>query len=92
MYVYIIECGDGSFYAGMTASLGHRFKAHRTGRGAKHTSERLPVRLHAAWEVPSGKAQALKLERHIQATTDDSPYTCDPEKIDLTGFVVRQLV
>ena len=44
-YVYILACVDGSFYTGSTRDLERRLAEHRSGRGAKHTRRRLPVRL-----------------------------------------------
>jgi len=34
-YVYILECGDGSFYTGVTIDVDARMKVHATGKGSK---------------------------------------------------------
>ncbi|MGI6106442.1 MAG: GIY-YIG nuclease family protein [Lachnospiraceae bacterium] len=44
-YVYIVECADGTYYTGWTNSLQKRLDAHNSGRGAKYTHSRRPVRL-----------------------------------------------
>ena len=44
-YVYIVECSDGSWYTGWTVDPKRRVKAHNSGKGAKYTRSRLPVRL-----------------------------------------------
>lgn len=44
-YVYIVECADGTFYTGYTPRLRRRIKLHNTGRGAKYTRDRRPVKL-----------------------------------------------
>ncbi len=44
-FVYILECSDGTFYTGYTPDLKKRFKTHNTGKGAKYTRARLPVKL-----------------------------------------------
>lgn len=44
-YVYILECSDGSYYAGSTIDLDKRLQEHQDGRGANHTKKRLPVKL-----------------------------------------------
>ena len=44
-YAYLLECGDGSFYAGFTTDLRKRLAAHSAGKGAKYTRSRLPVSL-----------------------------------------------
>ncbi len=43
--MYILECADGSFYAGSTQNLAKRFIQHLDGEGANHTKKRLPVKL-----------------------------------------------
>lgn len=44
-YMYILQCGDGSFYTGSTKHLNKRLAEHQSGEGAKHTGARLPVKL-----------------------------------------------
>ena len=43
--VYMLECGDGSLYTGITDDFDKRFKAHQEGRGAKYTRGRGPLTL-----------------------------------------------
>ena len=35
-FVYILECGDGSFYTGVTTDVDARMNAHAEGRGSKY--------------------------------------------------------
>ena len=35
-YVYLVECGDGSYYCGVTNDVDARMKAHAEGRGSKY--------------------------------------------------------
>ncbi|MDD5614480.1 MAG: GIY-YIG nuclease family protein [Candidatus Omnitrophica bacterium] len=44
-FVYILRCRDGSFYTGYTANISERLKLHNSGRGAKYTKGRRPVKL-----------------------------------------------
>jgi putative endonuclease len=44
-YVYILECRDGSYYTGYTSNIKNRLKLHNSGRGAKYTRDRRPLRL-----------------------------------------------
>ena len=44
-FVYILKCSDGTFYTGYTPDLKKRFKVHSSGKGAKYTRARLPVKL-----------------------------------------------
>ncbi len=42
---YLLECSDGSYYAGVAVDLGERLKEHNAGTGSRHTRLRRPVRL-----------------------------------------------
>jgi len=42
-YVYILRCGDGSLYTGITTNVEHRLHTHRQGKGAKYTRGRGPL-------------------------------------------------
>ena len=44
-WVYMLECGDGSYYVGSTKELASRVWQHQVGEGAAYTRRRLPVRL-----------------------------------------------
>ena len=44
-FVYILECADGTYYTGSAKDLDRRLKIHGSGRGARYTAGRLPVRL-----------------------------------------------
>ena len=44
-FVYIIECSDGTLYTGWTNDLYLRLDTHNSGKGAKYTRGRLPVKL-----------------------------------------------
>ena len=59
--VYILECGDGTLYTGITDDLAHRIHAHRTGKGAKYTRGRGPLILRY-WEECADHSEALKRE------------------------------
>lgn len=63
--VYILECGDGTFYTGITDDLQRRFKAHSEGRGAKYTRGRGPLKLRYFETVPD-KSTALKRELELK--------------------------
>ena len=44
--MYVVECADGSFYAGITTDISRRLHEHNsTSRGAKYTKPRRPVKL-----------------------------------------------
>ena len=64
-YVYILECADGTLYAGSTPNLSKRLLAHQSGKGAKYTRGRRPVKL-VYQEACDDKSAALKREIAIQ--------------------------
>lgn len=41
----MLLCGDGTLYTGITVDVGHRFRMHQTGKGAKYTRGRGPLEL-----------------------------------------------
>ena len=65
-YVYMLRCGDGSLYTGVTDSVERRLAAHRSGKGAKYTRGRGPLELAYTEEVPDRSA-ALRREYQIKS-------------------------
>ena len=64
-FVYMLRCGDGSVYTGITTDLLRRFKEHRNGKGARYTKNRKVIRIEAAWGCDE-RSDALKLEAKIK--------------------------
>lgn len=64
-YVYILECGDNTLYAGYTDDLVKRVKVHNQGKGAKYTRARLPVKLVYSENFES-KSDAMRREYSIK--------------------------
>jgi len=64
-YVYILECADGSYYTGITNNLEQRLSDHNTGKGAKYTRYKRPVKL-VYKEVYHDKSTANKREIQIK--------------------------
>jgi putative endonuclease len=44
-FVYIVRCADGTLYTGYARDPKARVKVHNSGRGARYTAGRRPVRL-----------------------------------------------
>ena len=44
-YLYILKCGDGTLYTGITPDVEKRLEVHRSGKGAKYTRGRGPLEL-----------------------------------------------
>lgn len=58
---YVLECSDGSYYAGYTNDLEKRIRTHNEGKGAKYTRAKLPVRL-VYQESYETKPEAMRAE------------------------------
>lgn len=67
-YIYILECADGTLYTGWTTDPEHRLRAHNSGRGAKYTRSRTPVRI-VYLEEYDDKGEALSREAEIKRLT-----------------------
>ena len=64
-YTYIVVCSDASLYTGYTDDLVDRIRMHNSGKGARYTRSRLPVRL-VYWEKYPSKQQAMQREYAIK--------------------------
>ena len=64
-FVYMLRCGDGSLYTGITDNVPRRLEAHRAGKGAKYTRGRGPLELVYQEEVED-KPAALRREHAIK--------------------------
>lgn len=64
-YVYMLACADDTLYTGWTNNLTARLAAHNSGRGAKYTKGRAPVRLVFSETFPS-RSEALGYEAAIK--------------------------
>lgn len=59
--VYILHCSDDTLYTGITNDLKARIAAHNSGKGARYTAGRRPVRLIYV-ETAVSRSAALKRE------------------------------
>jgi predicted GIY-YIG superfamily endonuclease len=56
--VYILRCGDGSLYTGITTDIERRLRAHAAGKGGAYTRSHLPVTL--VWRKASRSGTAAR--------------------------------
>lgn len=66
--LYILRCGDGTLYTGITNDMEKRLAAHRAGKGAKYTRGRQPLEL-VYRESCENHSQALKRELAVKKLT-----------------------
>lgn len=76
-FAYILLCADGTLYTGYTNDTARREAMHNSGRGAKYTRSRLPVKLVYREELPS-RSEAMKREAAIKKLTRE-------QKLELIG-------
>ncbi|MEY8443224.1 GIY-YIG nuclease family protein [Lactococcus ileimucosae] len=60
-FVYVLRCADDTLYCGYTDDVSKRLEIHNSGKGAKYTKARRPLKLLTSVEF-SDKKTALKCE------------------------------
>ena len=69
-FLYLLECNNGAYYAGITNDLPARFETHLAGKGARYTRANPPVKIISskpyADRSSASVAEAIlkKLPRH----------------------------
>lgn len=64
-YLYLVRCGDGTLYTGISTDVDRRLAEHRGGKGARYMRGRGPLLLARTLRVgPVG--DALKVERKVK--------------------------
>jgi putative endonuclease len=64
-FVYLLECGDKSIYAGITTDITRRFNEHKAGIGSHYTRSRKAIKIVYTEKFPS-RNKALKREAEIK--------------------------
>lgn len=64
-FLYLIECEDGSLYAGIAIDPAARFAQHCAGKGARYTRSHRPMRLLMTLAFPD-KSSALRAEHQLK--------------------------
>lgn len=65
---YVLECKDGSYYAGYTNDLVKRITVHNEGKGAKYTRAKRPVTCIYS-ELYETKQEAMQAEYAFKQLT-----------------------
>ena len=68
--VYLVRCSDNSLYCGISNDLKNRLLDHNSGKGAKYTRSRRPVKLVGVSSKLT-KSEAFKLEYRIKQLPAD---------------------
>jgi putative endonuclease len=64
-FLYILECGDGSLYTGISNNVEKRLTCHQSGKGAKYTRTHQPVKLMYV-EKCGAQGKAMSREREVK--------------------------
>jgi len=67
-HVYILRCGNGCLYTGITDNLERRFQEHSSGKGGRYTKSFGAVKM-LYFEKCFDKSTALKHEIKIKSWT-----------------------
>ena len=83
MYVYIVECSDGSYYTGVTNDANKRIAQHNTGiHKDSYTYERRPVNLVFCQRFYD-PTQAIAFEKQIKGWSRKKKKAIIDEQWDL---------
>lgn len=64
-FVYLLECDDGSLYAGVTTDVARRFAEHQSGTGSRFTRAHGAKRMVYVEEQPD-RSSAQRREAEIK--------------------------
>lgn len=64
-WLYLIECKNGAYYAGISNDVAARYAAHVTGKGARYTRANPPRKLIGSRAYPD-RASAARAECKIR--------------------------
>jgi putative endonuclease len=64
-FLYLLECANGTYYAGITTDVTARFAAHLAGKGARYTRANPPVRIIGQLIYPD-RSMASKAEWQLK--------------------------
>ena len=64
-FVYVLRCGDGTLYTGISTDVARRLSEHQAGKGARALRGRGPLQL--VWQQHvGGHGDALRLEYRLK--------------------------
>ena len=64
-HLYLLQCRDGSLYAGVSTDVERRFRQHAAGKGARYTRAHPPERVLASRAYPD-RGSALRAEHALK--------------------------
>ena len=94
-FLYILRCGDGSLYTGVTTDLERRLKMHQEGKASRYTRTHLPVELVYSEECGL-RSQALVRECAVKSLPRERKegliaIEADIDLVTASGRIEREL-
>jgi putative endonuclease len=92
--VYVLRCGDETFYTGYTTDVERRVREHAAGEGAKYTRGRTPLELVHVEGFPSRSAAMSREYELKQLSRTEKEQVVDdggiPEWLDVAPEFVAE--
>lgn len=85
-WVYMLRCGNGSFYTGYSSNLVRRYWQHLHGvSGSRFVAAFKPVSLACCWRVFGGSGDGLRIEAYIkrQSRIFKERLAVNPDELEL---------
>jgi putative endonuclease len=64
-YLYLIRCGDGTLYTGISNDVARRLAEHRSGKGARYLRGRGPLALARKIRI-GDRSSATRIEARVK--------------------------
>lgn len=58
-FLYMLECNNGAYYAGITIDVEARFATHISGKGARYTRANPPIKIIASKPYPDRSSASV---------------------------------
>jgi putative endonuclease len=58
-FLYLLECNNGAYYAGITNDVEARFATHVSGKGARYTRANPPIKIIASKPYPDRSSASV---------------------------------
>jgi putative endonuclease len=58
-FLYMLECNNGAYYAGITNDVEARFATHVSGKGARYTRANPPIKIIASKPYPDRSSASV---------------------------------
>ena len=89
-YAYMVRCADNTIYSGYSTDPINREMVHNSGKGAKYTRNRLPVKLIHV-EIFENKSDAMKREWQFKQLTHLQKEELAKSKVNCISQIIKKV-